>query len=64
MNVAFLIAFAQIFFGIFEGLIQAFVITMLTTTYLAIGVQHEEDNHENHKVIEEKEIKNLAEEIV
>lgn len=44
MNLAFLIAFAQIFFGIFEGLIQAFVITMLTTTYLSIGVQHEEEN--------------------
>lgn len=41
LNIAFLIAFAQMFFGIFEGLIQAFVLTMLTTTYLAIGTQHE-----------------------
>jgi F-type H+-transporting ATPase subunit a len=46
LNIAFLIAFAQIFFGIFEGLIQAFVITMLTTTYLAIGVQHEDEHEE------------------
>ncbi|KKQ32718.1 MAG: ATP synthase subunit a [candidate division TM6 bacterium GW2011_GWF2_37_49] len=59
MNVAFLIAFAQIFFGIFEGLIQAFVITMLTTTYLAIGVQHEEAHEDGHK---KKEDENLTRE--
>ncbi len=28
-----------LFFGIFEGLIQAFVFYMLTLTYLAIGIQ-------------------------
>jgi len=35
-----------LFFGIFEGLIQAYVFFMLTLTYLAIGIQHEdiEDN--------------------
>ena len=44
----------QVFLGIFEGLIQSFVITMLTVTYLAIGTQHEESvdthdkNSENH----------------
>jgi F-type H+-transporting ATPase subunit a len=43
LNIAFLITWVQMFFGIFEGLIQAFVITMLTTTYLAIGVQGDED---------------------
>lgn len=31
-----------LFFGLFEGLIQAFVFFMLTLTYLAIGIQHEE----------------------
>ncbi len=43
LNVAFLITWIQVFFGIFEGLIQAFVITMLTTTYLAIGVQGDQE---------------------
>ena len=37
-------------FGVFEGAIQAFVITMLTTTYLAIGVCHEEDSHAKESV--------------
>lgn len=31
------------FFILFEGLIQAFVFTMLTLTYLAIAVQSEEE---------------------
>lgn len=35
--VVFFLVWAQMFFGIFEGLIQAFVLTMLTTTYLAMG---------------------------
>ena len=39
----FLLAYVNMFFGIFEGLIQSFVITMLTTTYLAIGVQVEDE---------------------
>jgi len=43
INIAFLITWLQVVFGIFEGTIQAFVITMLTTTYLAIGVSHEEE---------------------
>lgn len=33
------------FFGLFEGLIQAFVFFMLTLTYLAIGVQKDENNN-------------------
>jgi F-type H+-transporting ATPase subunit a len=32
-----------LFFGLFEGLIQAFVFSMLTLTYLAIGMQKEEE---------------------
>jgi F-type H+-transporting ATPase subunit a len=32
----------MLFFGIFEGLIQAYVFCMLTLTYLTIGLQHEE----------------------
>jgi F-type H+-transporting ATPase subunit a len=35
------------FFGIFEAFLQAFVFTMLTLTYLALGTQHEEE--ETHK---------------
>ncbi len=34
----FCIAWLQMFFGIFEGIIQAFVLTMLTITYLATGL--------------------------
>jgi F-type H+-transporting ATPase subunit a len=33
---------ATFFFVIFEGFIQAFVFTMLTLTYLAIAIEHEE----------------------
>lgn len=39
MNIIFLVAWIQMFFGVFEGMIQAFVLTMLTITYLAIGTQ-------------------------
>lgn len=35
----------MLFFGIFEGFLQAFVFTMLTLTYLAIALQHEETEH-------------------
>jgi F-type H+-transporting ATPase subunit a len=35
----FLLCWAQIFFGIFEGIIQSFVITMLTITYLSMGIK-------------------------
>ena len=42
LGVLFLLTYVQMFVGIFEGLIQAFVLTMLTTTYLALGVAHEE----------------------
>jgi F0F1-type ATP synthase membrane subunit a len=30
-----------LFFGIFEGLIQAFVFAMLTLTYLSTAITHE-----------------------
>jgi len=33
------------FFGIFEAGLQAFVFTMLTLTYLSMGIQHEENNN-------------------
>jgi F-type H+-transporting ATPase subunit a len=38
----FFLAGTQMFFGIFEGFVQAFVLTMLTITYLAVGIQDEE----------------------
>jgi len=41
VGLLFLITYTQMFVGIFEGLIQSFVLTMLTTTYLSIGVAHE-----------------------
>ena len=45
----FFLAGAQIFFGIFEGFVQSFVLTMLTITYLAVGIQDESDfeSHDN-----------------
>ncbi len=45
----FFLAGAQMFFGIFEGFVQAFVLTMLTITYLAVAVQDEEDLNPNKK---------------
>jgi F-type H+-transporting ATPase subunit a len=37
----FFVAGTQMFFGIFEGFVQSFVLTMLTITYLAVAVQDE-----------------------
>lgn len=37
-----------LFFGVFEGLLQAFVFSMLTLTYLSIALQHEEPESEDH----------------
>ncbi len=42
----FFLAGAQMFFGIFEGFVQAFVLTMLTITYLAVAIQDDEDLNE------------------
>lgn len=38
----FALAYAQLFFGVFEGLIQSFVIMMLTLTYLSMGISHQD----------------------
>ena len=43
VGVVFSLAGLQMFFGVFEGLVQAFVIAMLTITYLAVGIQDEND---------------------
>ena len=40
--VIFFLAGAQMFFGIFESAIQAFVLSMLTLTYLSIAISDEE----------------------
>lgn len=50
INIAFIMTWLQVIFGVFEASIQAFVITMLTTTYLAIGVSHEESEHVKESV--------------
>ena len=42
--IMFLLTWAQMFFGIFHGLIQSFVITMLTVTYFAMGTVSEESH--------------------
>ncbi|MBD3231613.1 hypothetical protein GF322_03030 [Candidatus Dependentiae bacterium] len=44
--IVFFLAGTQIFFGIFEGIVQSFVITMLTITYLAVAIQEENDDEE------------------
>lgn len=41
LNCLFFVAWLQLFLGIFEGLIQSFVLTMLTTTYLAMNLHHD-----------------------
>ncbi len=40
----FFLAGAQLFFGVFEGFVQSFVISMLTITYLSVAVQDEPDD--------------------
>lgn len=45
----FFLAGAQVFFGIFEGFVQSFVLTMLTITYLAVAIQNDEDNSESQQ---------------
>lgn len=37
-----------LFFGLFEGLLQAFVFTMLALTYLSIALQHDEFEAKEH----------------
>jgi F-type H+-transporting ATPase subunit a len=44
-GLVFALPMIQLVLGVFEGIIQSFVIMMLTTTYLAIGTQHDEMEH-------------------
>ena len=53
-STAYFVAFIQVFFGAFEAVIQAFVITMLVTTYLSIETQ-EEGEGGGHEQIPHKE---------
>ena len=48
----FILSFTQMFFGIFEGVIQSFVLTMLTTVYLTMGLKQDDD----HESQESKEV--------
>jgi len=43
LNVFFIVAWVQIVLGVLDGLMQSFVLTMLTLTYLAMAMQHGED---------------------
>lgn len=52
----FLLSWVQIVLGIGEGLIQSFVITMLTATYLSIGTQHEETSTNHADESKSKEV--------
>lgn len=48
LNILFIVTWTQLVLGIVTGMIQSFVITMLTTTYLAMGTtsdHHETDEH-------------------
>lgn len=40
VQMLFIISWIQMFFGVFESLIQSFVIAMLSMTYLALAVTH------------------------
>lgn len=44
-----------LFFGLFEGFIQAFVFTMLSLTYLSIALQPEEEEGHGHALEQHKE---------
>ncbi|MFA5075280.1 MAG: FoF1 ATP synthase subunit a [Candidatus Babeliales bacterium] len=44
----FAVAGIQMFFGIFEGFIQSFVLTMLTITYLSVALGQESDSDHKH----------------
>lgn len=46
----FFLAAMQMFFGLFEGTVQAFVLTMLTMTYLAVALGHEPTQNANHSI--------------
>lgn len=46
----FIPIWAQLFFGVFEGMIQSFVIMMLTLTYLSMGISHH--NEQNHQAVD------------
>ncbi len=50
LTLVFALSFLEIFFGIFEGLIQAFVLTMLTSTYLAMSGHEGDDMHDSNKL--------------
>lgn len=39
----FIVTFIQLFFGVFESLVQSFVISMLTMTYLGLMIEHHDD---------------------
>lgn len=41
LNIVFILSWMQLFFGVFEALIQSFVIAILTITYLALSVEHD-----------------------
>ncbi len=46
----FSLAGAQMFFGIFEGFVQSFVLTMLTITYLSVAIQNDDIENIDKKV--------------
>ena len=49
VQILFIITGIQMFFGVFESLIQSFVIAMLSMTYLGLSVKH--DLHSDRKGI-------------
>jgi len=52
MNTLFVVSWIQLILGVVTGMIQSFVITMLTTTYLAMGTaSHDENEVENKEAL-------------
>jgi len=48
LGLLFLASWLQMFVGIFEGLIQSFVLTMLTATYIGMGIAHDNEQEPSH----------------
>ena len=55
LNILFAVTWLQIILGIGEAMMQSFVLTMLTATYLGMAIQHGADQHPHTLKHEPKE---------
>ena len=52
--ILFSLAWLLMFFGLFEGIVQAFVITMLTVTFLSLVTRENEEANEQEGQVEKE----------